>query len=606
MVDWTGFDPFSTTMSAIYFTVFFILFPCLLYIKFNGATNFIELVMNGIKDVYHYIELLLLPVFRFLNPYPFQSMMLQFFICYLIFFAIFITHPFPILKRYANTVDTVLYSFLGFFLLMLFIQFVVPFSSEKGRKSNQPSGFTQNKLHLRRNIPIYFGLLMSITIIILLAVAIAYFGAHNPDASWMIMTAAVVVMCIGILAVLSTFLSQFTGINVPSPMDIFHYFFSKQMFKDVLAYITQSIEATPPVVYILLAFEISYLFAYVLLPLIGNAIYLKSPGNKDYKWLLKKNIRSLNSSILSQKEYLQTLKGGIDIDWTKVETVNDVDLRTMLYDAGYTAATEPAAATFVRQNQEKVLAVMQEIQDLGDKRRSYKAEEKVNKDYSTKQLLREPIYTDKEVKLGSFEDLKVGDDYNYKYTLSAWVFVHNQAPNFRYSAEKFTSLLNYGDKPNILYNIKTQTLRFVVKTNTEEKVVFETKDFPLQRWNNIVINYDHGTLDIFINAELVASIPSIIPDMKFDVAVSGENNGISGGICNVVYFSGNLSLDRIQFYYKLLRSQRYPVFGSPVDKYLKKPLDDLSNLYHEHRTAAIILGVMSCIIIPVVVWHKSR
>ncbi len=605
MVDWTGFDPFSTTLTAIYFIVFFVLFPCLLYIKFNGATNFIQLVINGIKDVYHYIELLLLPIFRFLNPYPFQSMLLQFFFCYLIFFAIFITHPFPILKRYANTVDTVLYSFLGFFLLTLFIQFAVPFSSEGGQ-SHQPSGFKQNKLHLRRNIPIYLGLLMSIAIIILLAVAIAYFGAHHTDASWMIMTAAIVIMCLAILAVISTFLSQFTGINVPSPMYIFHYFFSKAMFKDILTYIEESIEATPPAIYILVAFEISYLVAYVLLPILGNVIYLKSPGNKDYDWLLKKNIRSLNASILSQKEYLKSLKGGIDIDWTKVEGVTDLELRTMLYGVGYTTATEPAAGVLVRQNQAKVLAIMQEIVDLEDKMQVYKAEEKQNKDYSSKQLLREPIYTDKVVKLGSFEDLKVGDDYNYQYTLSAWVFVHNQPPNYRYSAEKFTSLLNYGDKPNILYNIKTQTLRFVVKTNTEEKIVFETKGFPLQRWNNIVINYDHGTLDIFINAKLVASIPSIIPDMKFDVAVSGEKDGISGGICNVVYFSGNLSLDRIEFYYKLLRSQRYPVFGSPINKYLKKPLADLSNMYHEHKTAAIILGVMTCVIIPVVVWHKSR
>ena len=94
--------------------------------------------------------------------------------------------------------------------------------------------------------------------------------------------------------------------------------------------------------------------------------------------------------------------------------------------------------------------------------------------------------------------------------------------------------------------------------------------------------------------------------MKFDVAVSGEKDGVSGGICNVVYFSGNLSMDRIEFYYKLLSTQRYPFFGSPVEKYLKKPLTDMSDLYHEHETAAIILGVMSFVIIPVVVWHKSR
>ena len=601
MADWTGFDPFSTTLTSIYFIVFFILFPCLLYIKFNGATNFIQLVTDGITNIYQYIELLLLPVFRFLNPYPFQSMLLQFFFCYLIFFAVFITHPFPILKRYANTVDIVLYSFLIFFLLTLFIQFVVA-RAEGG----QPSGFQRNKYHLQKNIPVFLGLLMSIAIIILLAVGVAYFGAQHTRASWIIMTAALLIMCITILVVLSTFLSEFTGIDIPSPMQAFHYFFSKQMLKEFWFWIEYNIKTTNATLWIILAFEISYLISYILLPLLGNALYLKSPGNKDYDWLLKKNIRGLNASILSQKEYLNLLVGGIDIDWTKVEGMNDLDLQSLLYDAGYTAATEPAAALFVRQNQAKVIAQLQKIQDLQDKMKSYKAEEKINKDYSSKQLLRGPIYTDKKVKLGSFEDLKVGDDYNYQYTLSAWVFVHNQPPNYRYSAEKFTSLLNYGDKPNILYNIKTQTLRFIVKTNEEEKIIFETKEFPLQRWNNIVINYDHGTLDIFINAKLVSSIPSIIPDMKFDVAVAGEKDGISGGICNVVYYSGNLSLDRIEFYYKLLSAQRYPVFGSPVDKYLKKPLTDLSNLYHEHKTATIILGALGCVIIPVIIWHKSR
>ena len=100
----------------------------------------------------------------------------------------------------------------------------------------------------------------------------------------------------------------------------------------------------------------------------------------------------MNSSILSQKEYLKSLQGSIDIDWTKVEGMSDLDLRTLLYDAGYTAATEPAAAAFVRQNQAKVIAVIQEIQDLQDKLKSYKEEEKINKDYSSKQLLREPLY----------------------------------------------------------------------------------------------------------------------------------------------------------------------------------------------------------------------
>ena len=603
MVDWTQIDPFSTTMTGIYFIIFLILFPSLLYIKFYGATNFIQLTIDAGYAIYGYIERLLLPIFRFLNPYPFQSMLLQFFFCYLIFFAIFITHPFPILKSYPSATNAVLYSFLGFFLVALFIQFVVPYDNViSAARQRQAPGFQTNRRHLERNMPIYIGLLLGITMIIILAVGVAYLAAHHTKGSWLIMTAAIIILCIAILTVLITFLSEFTAINIPSIADIGKYFASKKMF----AYIKTSIENTSPSMYILLAFEISYIIAYFVLPIIGNAIYLKSPGNKDYTWLLKQNLKGFSANILAEKELLKSLKGGIDIDWSKVKGMSDLDLRTALYDVGYTTATAPAAAAFVRQNQSKVAEANEKLQDSEDKLKKHKAEVKINKDYSSKQILRNPIYTDNLKKLGSFEDLSTGDDYNYQYAVSAWVFVHNQPPNYRYSANTFTSLINYGNKPNILYNIKEQTLRFMVETSTENKIIFETKDFPLQRWNNIVINYDHGTLDIFINAKLVATIPSIIPNMKFATVSAGATDGISGGICNVVYYSGNLSKDRIGLYYKVFNTQRFPVFSSPVDDYLKKPLIKIKDLYHEHRTATIILAVIGGVLIPTVIWAGNR
>ena len=32
----------------------------------------------------------------------------------------------------------------------------------------------------------------------------------------------------------------------------------------------------------------------------------------------------------------------------------------------------------------------------------------------------------------------------------------------------------------------------------KKPIVYEVKEFPLQKWNNVVVNYDGGTLDIYI------------------------------------------------------------------------------------------------------------
>ena len=46
----------------------------------------------------------------------------------------------------------------------------------------------------------------------------------------------------------------------------------------------------------------------------------------------------------------------------------------------------------------------------------------------------------------------------------------------------------------------------------------------------IVINYDGGYMDVFLNGVLVASKPNIAPYIQYDDVVVGENKGLEGGI----------------------------------------------------------------------------
>ena len=192
--------------------------------------------------------------------------------------------------------------------------------------------------------------------------------------------------------------------------------------------------------------------------------------------------------------------------------------------------------------------------------------------HDARRLLTEPKYLDNENLLSSFEQL-YGDindedpDYRYRYSLSAWFTINPQPPNTRAAYNKYTTILNYGNKPHVQYNSKENTLRVHVQTddNTDSRKIITKEIYsakgvvPFQKWNHIVINYDGGNMDIFLNGVLVASKPNVAPYMQYDEVVSGENEGIEGGICNVAYYDRILTQGEISLEYKLLRNTAPPI-----------------------------------------------
>ena len=93
----------------------------------------------------------------------------------------------------------------------------------------------------------------------------------------------------------------------------------------------------------------------------------------------------------------------------------------------------------------------------------------------------------------------------------------------------------------------------------KKPIVYKVKDFPLQRWNNVVVNYDSGILDIFINSKLVASFKKVVPYMSLDNISVGADNGIGGGVCNVLYFPRIMTQERINANYMFLKNNNPPI-----------------------------------------------
>lgn len=190
------------------------------------------------------------------------------------------------------------------------------------------------------------------------------------------------------------------------------------------------------------------------------------------------------------------------------------------------------------------------------------------------QLVNKPVYTDTQYNLGSYQELNGSDEFDYQYAISCWIFLDAAGPNMNVNYNKYTSLLNFGNKPNVLYNGKKHSfmitmqqkdLRDITKNkmtdfdNEGNRIIYINDNMLLQKWNNLIINYNGGTLDIFLNGELVKSSIEVVPYYTFENLTIGENDGIKGGICNVVYFRRALTSQNIYYIYNTLKDKSPPI-----------------------------------------------
>jgi len=374
--------------------------------------------------------------------------------------------------------------------------------------------------------------------------------------------------------------------------------------------------ASPPkMVFMILAAEILLASAYIFLPMFRKWIYTFTPGN-DGDIVLKQRIDGVQNTILAAQK---KLVDDTSIDGTQLSTINwekiynnelyltdethTKALKEYLTSLGYkdiystlrdneiisNVLGKPislgAAVTFI-QTKNRVSTIMDDllnIKHLKNKLEALEKQPEAGGSFNSQILNNKPTYINKKTNIGLYENLKgrtisayhgdkmisrsadAADDFNYNYGLSAWIFLMAQPPSYGVGYSKFTKVLDYAGKPTIWYNPDLKTLKITMESYKKDtgasylKTIYKTTKFPLQRWNNIVINSVGGTLDIFINKNLVASVSNTIPYMSNDAIVIGDKPGISGAVANVTYFSKPISQQKITFFYNNLVNKDPPV-----------------------------------------------
>jgi len=114
----------------------------------------------------------------------------------------------------------------------------------------------------------------------------------------------------------------------------------------------------------------------------------------------------------------------------------------------------------------------------------------------------------------------------------------------------------------IKYNYPYSVLKFVLGSSSESQQEYTLPNLKMQKWNNIVINYVNGTYDLFVNGEMVNSFQSGMEEFKFNDVSIGEDDGISGGIANIVYYKNYLTKDKIIANYNSLKKKSPPVISN--------------------------------------------
>ena len=453
--------------------------------------------------------------------------------------------------------------------------------------------------------------LIILAIVLGILIGMLYMAMTSPEygewiaSSLMIMT-GLVILTLTYFAIKDTKLIQ--GImKIKILQLLFHLvFLIPCIIIEIVNYIYQEIKHTPQTVYNILIAEIVFVALYFVLPIIQKKLYTFLPFQEDLTSVHKAKLNLSYQKEIGIKKRIREEKKRLTGPYPElnvagfIETIQnknlmlpaksvELDNHIIQYICKKCSLPE-TDKNYMKPDDWKTTsgkAILPQVRNLlkGDSgviRQLAKLETELANTRSESEVLDQMIkngeggLVSKVVKMypttlnvrqwyADYKDLRTGgkliaDDIRYNYAISCWFFLHSNSPNFY--KDKYYSIINYSDKPNVMYNPIKNKLKVKVQTNVNATREFKFDNIKLQKWNNLVINYGNGVLDIFMDTKLIGSFPQVIPYNTADNLTVGDgdgvNKGLNGGICNVVFYGNVLRKKRMDFNYEYLKNKNPP------------------------------------------------
>ena len=144
------------------------------------------------------------------------------------------------------------------------------------------------------------------------------------------------------------------------------------------------------------------------------------------------------------------------------------------------------------------------------------------------------------------------------FSLSGWVYIVSQPPNQSPYNDEATIFEFTTIHPRLVFNGKTNM--FKAYFNEAQSSEFE---MPLQKWNYVVFNYDKTSIDLFVNGKLEKTMKrNVSTDDNFkinDLVYIGQERGLSGGVCNLIYSATPLVGQDIKYNYDSNKYNEPPI-----------------------------------------------